>query len=251
MTSDSHRCPFPGSTGRGIRIAVIDSGVNARHPHIRRVAGGVSIGPNGQIEDCSYTDLLGHGTAVMAAVQEKAPAADFFAVKLFHESLTTKADLVLRALEWSVEQRMDVVNLSLGTRNPAHALRFAEIAAAAAGAGVILVAARESGGDPCYPGCLPNVVSVGLNSECPRNRYWSAESGGHSVFYASGYPRSLPGIPPERNLQGISFAVANMTGFVACACEQYAWDSGLPRTAEAIRQSLIGEAIPQAGAAAE
>ena len=39
------------------------------------------------------------------------------------------------------------------------------------------------------------------------------------VYVASGYPRSLPGVPRERNLHGISFAVANMTGFVARACE--------------------------------
>ena len=41
-------------------------------------------------------------------------------------------------------------------------------------------------------------------------------------FAASGFPRSLPGVPPKRNLHGISFAVANMTGFVARACEP-AW----------------------------
>jgi len=38
-------------------------------------------------------------------------------------------------------------------------------------------------------------------------------------FSASGYARPIPGVPPERNLNGISFAVANMTGFVARACE--------------------------------
>jgi len=39
------------------------------------------------------------------------------------------------------------------------------------------------------------------------------------MFRASGYPRPVPGVPPARNLHGISFAVANMTGFVARACE--------------------------------
>jgi len=37
------------------------------------------------------------------------------------------------------------------------------------------------------------------------------------TFFASGYPRSIPGVPQERNLNGVSFAVANMTGFVARA----------------------------------
>ena len=40
-----------------------------------------------------------------------------------------------------------------------------------------------------------------------------------SVFVASAYPRDIPGVPRERNLNGISFAVANMTGFVARAKE--------------------------------
>jgi hypothetical protein len=38
-------------------------------------------------------------------------------------------------------------------------------------------------------------------------------------FFASGFPRPLPGVPPSRNLNGISFAVATMTGFVARAME--------------------------------
>jgi hypothetical protein len=32
---------------------------------------------------------------------------------------------------------------------------------------------------------------------------------------ASGYPRPIPGVPPERNISGLSFAVANVTGFLA------------------------------------
>ena len=35
------------------------------------------------------------------------------------------------------------------------------------------------------------------------------------VFRASAYPRSIPGVPRERNLSGVSFAVANVTGFLA------------------------------------
>src|SRR5258707_12653633 len=79
--------PFPNSSGRGVRVAVIDSGVNDNHPHISSVAGGVAIGLDPTADSSSYLDVLGHGTAVMAAIQEKAPAAEYFAVKLFHDSL--------------------------------------------------------------------------------------------------------------------------------------------------------------------
>jgi subtilisin family serine protease len=229
--------PFPNKTGRGVRIAVIDSGVNDRHPHIGRIAGGVSITPDGEIEESAYLDMLGHGTAVMAAIQEKAPDAEYFAVKLFQSTLRTTADRVIHALEWAIEQRMDVVNLSLGTRNPAHAERFAATAEHAARQGVLLVSARETEGEPCWPGCLPGVLGVSLDWNCNRNRYRFEETADGLRFHASGYPRSLPGMPRERNLHGISFAVANMSGFVLRACQD------MPsRSTDAIEQTLLTEA---------
>src|SRR6267142_2027653 len=51
-------------TGKGVLIAVIDSGVHAAHPHVRGVAGGMAIREDGTILD-EYVDRLGHGTAVM------------------------------------------------------------------------------------------------------------------------------------------------------------------------------------------
>src|ERR1700744_2674998 len=85
--------------GRGVRVAVIDSGVHAAHSHIGNVAGGVSIRPDGALDEGVYPDLLGHGTAVMAAIQEKAPEADYFAVRVFQTSLRTTASCLLRAID--------------------------------------------------------------------------------------------------------------------------------------------------------
>jgi subtilisin family serine protease len=128
--------------------------------------------------------------------------------------------LLLRAIEWSIANRMDVVNLSLGTTNPAHRERFTAVLARALEQGVVLVAARDAEGTPALPGSLPGVVGVDLDWDCPRERYyWKQASEGLTVI-ASGYPRSLPGIPPARNLHGVSFAVANATGFVVRACER-------------------------------
>jgi len=199
-----------------VRVAVIDSGVNERHPHIGRIAGGIAIGQEGEIEEGYYSDTLGHGTAVMAAIQEKAPDADYFAVKLFHGALRTSADLLLKALDWAIDAGMGVVNLSLGTTNAVHRERFAAMVARASQHGVLLVAAREAAGQLCLPGCLPGVISVGLDWDCPRDSYRREEQ----VFYASGYPRPLPGMSPQRNLHGISFAVANMTGFAVRAAQE-------------------------------
>jgi len=208
---------FADRAGRGVRVAVIDSGVNAAHPHIVRVADGVTIGETA--EPHLYPDLLGHGTAVMAAIQEKAPEAEYFAVRVFYSSLRTHVECLLRAIEWCIEREIHVLNLSLGTANPNHAARFEPLIARAAQRGALLVSARDAGGVPALPGSLPGVISVSLDWDCPRESYRCRRSGDSLEFYASGYPRSLPGMSKERNLHGISFAVANMTGFVARACE--------------------------------
>lgn len=212
----------PQQSERRIRVGVIDSGVNARHPHITvAVSGGISIGPQGRRAD-TWEDLLGHGTAVMAAIQEKAPEAEYFAVKVFHNALRTSADCLLEAIEWSIENAMDIVNLSLGTANPKHEQRFRAVVERAAGRGVLLVSAIEAGGQPSIPGCLPKVIGVGLDWNCDRNSYRVEQSGDRAIYYASGYPRSINGVPRDRNLNGISFAVANVTGIIAReqACNQ-------------------------------
>ena len=101
--------------------------------------------------------------------------------------------------------------------------------------GVTLVSALEADGQRCLPGCLRGVIGVGLDWECDRESYRYADG---PEFYASGYPRSLPGVTPARNLHGISFAVANMTGIIARACEDLTDRS--PRT---ISQALAAESL--------
>ncbi len=219
-----------------VRVAVIDSGVNTAHPHITNVAGGATIAD--QIEENVYLDRLGHGTAVMAAIQEKAPEAEYYAVRVFYSSLRTSVDVLAKAIEWCIDHGMHVINLSLGTPNPAHADRFRGLITSAARAGAILVSAHDANGTPALPGSLPGVIGVCLDWDCPRESYYSKETPAGLEFYASGYPRSLPGVPRERNLHGISFAVANMTGFVVRACERVA-----NRSYESICEELVSAAM--------
>jgi subtilisin family serine protease len=185
-----------------MRVAVIDSGVNPRHPHITSLAGGVSIGG-----ERSFLDSLGHGTAVMAAIQEKAPDAEYFAVKLFHDELRATTDELLQAIQWTVDNGMDLVNLSLGTRNAKRVVDFEQLITSR----TKLVAAREADGELCYPGCLPGVIGVGLDWDIDRDSYLLKDG----TYYTSGYPRPIPGMPLQRNLNGVSFAVANITGQIA------------------------------------
>lgn len=226
---DENLFPFPGCAGRGVRIAVIDSGVHVSHPHIRSVAGGATVRPDGSIEEGAYVDRLGHGTAVMAAIQERAPEAEYLAVKVFDGALRSTAGALFRAMEWAIAQRADLINLSLGTTNQVHAEEFARLSELGRGSAVI--SASESGGQACYPGCLEGVFAVKDDEACERTGY---RVRGPDLFAASGHPRPIPGVAQERNLQGISFAVANFTGFAARAMESLA-----DRSPAALRRALI------------
>jgi subtilisin family serine protease len=206
---------FRHCTGKGVRVAVIDSGVNQNHPHVNGVAGGTAIG--GEID--SYLDLLGHGTAVLAAIKEKAPEAEYYAVKVYYRSLRTNLDCLSRAFRWSIDRKMDVINLSLGTVNAAHREEMSHLIQLAEDAGTAVVAAAEIDSSPAFPGSMAGVIGVGVDWACPRDAFYFDDLSPGPRWLASGYPRTLPGVHPLRNLYGVSFAVANMSGFVARACQ--------------------------------
>lgn len=205
--------PLP-LTGRGVRIAVIDSGVHAAHPHVGGVAGGVAIDEDGCEHD-DYVDRLGHGTAVVAAIKEKAPDAEIYAVRVFDRSLSTRLATLIAAIDWSARHQMHLVNLSLGTSRAEHEAALLAAVQRAAASGTVVVAAGEDDGVRWLPGSLPGVIAVRVDASCPRHEYRVTETDGVTVFQASPFPREIPGVPSERNLNGVSFAVANMTGFVA------------------------------------
>lgn len=196
-----------------VRIATIDSGVNPAHPHVRPIAGGVHITSEGL--DSDYTDVIGHGTAVAGAIREKAPAVEIYAVKVFDRQLATSGDILLRAIDWCLDGQLDFINLSLGTRNPNYVAAFEQRITRAQQIGVSIVAAYEMNGEPAFPGALPGVTGVLLDNNCPRDRYLEQTRNGRILYAAAGYPRDIPGVPPQRNLHGISFAVANVTGFLS------------------------------------
>lgn len=203
-----------------MRIAVIDSGVAIPHPHIGAIAGGVNVGDDGAAGD--FRDRLGHGTAVMAAIMEKAPSAEYLAVRVFRAALRAKIEHLVRAIEWSIDQRADLINLSLGTQNPEHAEKFAPLIERAAQAGSLLISAATA-----LPGNLPGVIGVDIDADCPRDELCCVRANGRVEFRASPYARPIPGVPPERNLNGISFAVANVCGIIARDYGRYAAEFGI------------------------
>jgi subtilisin family serine protease len=199
---------------RPVRVAIVDSGVYAGHPHVHGVVSGRSFVAGADPDD--YIDRNGHGTAVAAAIREKVPSAALIAVKIFDRELRTTVDALARAIEWAAAQHVDLINLSLGTTNPEHATRLQEALEAARADGAAVVAAADQGGIPSLPGSLQPVVAVWVEWECPRDQVIIESADANVIrLMASPYPRPIPGVPPERNLRGASFAVANATGIIA------------------------------------
>jgi hypothetical protein len=206
-----------GGTNTGPKIAIIDSGVHAAHPHVQGVGGGVAIDATGAISD-DYIDRLGHGTAVAAVIREKAPAAELFCIKVFDRDLRTTGEALVVALRCAQSAGAHIVNLSLGTSNAAHELALAEEVAVARRAGIVIVSAAPDASTRWLPGALPGVIAVHVDMTFPRDACEiTVDDDDHMTARSSGYPRPIPGVPPERNLKGVSFAVANVTGLIARA----------------------------------
>ena len=196
---------------------MIDSGVHAGHPHVGRVEAGVSFDASGA-RGVDAVDRLGHGTAVAAVIREKAPDAMLVPVKVFDRELRATADALVAAIDWAVDARVQIINLSLGTANQAHQQRLGQALVRATRAGIALVAAAEHDGTRWLPGSLPLAVGVTLDWSREREQALVDVTQEGSVRRiragASGYPRPIPGVPTERNLKGISFAVANVSGLL-------------------------------------
>ena len=213
--------PGPGSDERPdarpqsrISVAIIDSGAHVPHPHLPSVAGGVALDFEGN-ESADWVDRLGHGTAAAAAIHEKAPDAELWAIKVFDRELATTVRTLVRAIDWASARGIRLVNLSLGTPNDFREPELQPAVDRAVEAGTIVVSAHRHDDRLWYPGSMAGVVGVVLDAAQARESVTVVETDGQAVLRASPYPRPIPGVPLERNLSGISFAVANATGVLA------------------------------------
>ena len=198
-------------------VGVIDSGIHASHPHIGAIAaGGAGFDRDGRAHD-DIVDRLGHGTAVAAAIQDLAPAVHVCPLKVFDRTLDTSVEALVAAIDRAVAHGLPMVNLSLGTRDPSSADTLAEAVGRARRNGTLVLAAGSHRGLDWLPGTLglDGVIRVELDWTCARGAHTVTGPPEAPVFRTCGYPRPIPGVDPERNLKGLSFAVANLTGIMA------------------------------------
>ena len=176
----------------------------------------------------------------------KAPDAHLVAVRVFERKLATTIHTVLAAIDWCVNNRIDVINLSLGTTNPNHKHLFEAAIRRASAVNTVIVSAAEMDEQPGLPGSLPGVIGVLADPQLPDDRFEVAHYHGKRVFSAPPYPRPIPGVPRERNLQGISFAVAHITGWIARLWPEHPnagnWEEILGAYHQAESQTSTGQA---------
>ncbi len=156
---------FGDADGRGVTVAIIDSGVEADHPAVggrlvRSLAAETRDSVQRVVEDRAATDLVGHGTACAGIIHAIAPAADLVSIRVLGPDNKGAGPAFAAALEWAIDQGYGVVNLSLSSRSEAMAGRFRELADAAYFANTLLVAAVNNASGPSYPSLFAAVVSV-------------------------------------------------------------------------------------------
>lgn len=156
-----------GATGQGVRVAVIDSGIEADHPDLNGcvdVDSGVAItlDSTGELVELRgpHDDSVGHGTACASIIHSLAPEARITSVKVLGKGLSGKAAAFLRGLAWAVEEGFDVINLSLGANRREWALPFYEICDRAYFSGSFIVTAANNLPRPSFPSLYASVASV-------------------------------------------------------------------------------------------
>lgn len=161
---------WEGATGRGVRVAVVDSGVDASHPDLHGcvdVDAGVVVEADGRgrprLVPGPHADSFGHGTACAGIVHQLAPEARVTSVKVLGPTLAGSAEAFLAGLRWVIDQRFDVVNLSLGCRRREWALAFHELCDRAYFNGTFVTTAASNVEDVTYPSLFSSVASVAAN----------------------------------------------------------------------------------------
>ena len=155
---------FGDGTGRGVTVAIVDSGVEADHPAVggRRARSGAGSREDGEprVEEVEPGDLVGHGTACAGIVHALAPEAELVSVRVLGADNRGRGDVFAAGLAWAVESGASVVNLSLSSRSDDYFALLHELADDAYFRNVLFVCAANNVPGPSYPSLFASVVSV-------------------------------------------------------------------------------------------
>ncbi len=242
MEPDYH-LNFTALTGHGVKVGVVDSGIDPSHPKVGPLAGSVEFAfdPQGEIVCRAATgDLSGHGTACAGLIRRKAPTAALYSLRILDTSQRADLRLLTAAIRWAASQDLDLLNLSLGTIQPEGIADLQAACRQAVAAGLILVAAAHEEGLTSYPAAFPEVIGVrgGTFSQLHGYYYRDGES---SECVARGETQRLCWLGGREVLMGgNSFAAAQLSGLVALIRQAF------PGTnLDTVRRALKANALPE------
>ena len=186
-----------GAFGKGIVVAVVDTGVTMSHPDFVNTS---FVDPYNTVDDSDdVTDISGHGTGVAGIIAASynngigltgiMPEVSLMPIRIFNNSTNkTTHSMLIEGINYAADHGADVINMSVGDKIESPAMN--EACSQAAAKGAILIAASGNTGDSslCYPAAYSSVVSVG-----------SIESdGAHSDF--STYNKYVEAAAPGRGI---------------------------------------------------
>ncbi len=213
-------------TGRGVKVAVVDSGIDTEHPDLKgKVKESVEIySQDGRVgaRPSTSRDAAGHGTACAGIITEVAPDVDLYSIKVLGPANSGSGELFLGGLEWAIGQKMQVINLSLGTTKRDFFAPLHELIDRAYQAGCIIVAAANNLPQTSFP----SVFSSSLVSVVKR-------AGGDPFNFGYRYGEVIELVAPgvqvrttwpgggHRLMTGNSFACPYIVGVIALMKEAY------------------------------
>lgn len=218
-----------GFTGKGIKVAVVDTGIS-NHVDLE-ISGGVSLVSYTK----SYADENGHGTHVAGIVGARnntygtvgiAPDASLFAVKVMDSTGSGYVSDVIAGIDWSITNKMDIINLSLGTSR--HSSMLESIVNKAFNNGILVVAAAgnngtsDGSGDTVeYPARYASVIAVAATDSANRRGSFSAT--GSTIEVAAPGVSVLSTHPGNRyaSMSGTSMASPYVAGNIALLKEAF------------------------------
>jgi subtilisin family serine protease len=182
--------PAPDATGRGISIAIVDTGVNFEHPHLAIAGGGVAVEWDDDgitVVPDQHRDRQGHGTCCAALVHWVAPSAALWAVRVTADRPTTDVDRLAKGLELAIDHGAQLILAALGTPQDASG-RLQRVVDKGLAAGALIVAPDP--GAAVYParsrGAVPVALGPGLDVGL------SVTGPSSTGFVADGQARPMP-----------------------------------------------------------
>ena len=213
---------FAQLNGFGVKVGVVDSGYSLAKLKINFGHGiNFCINGNAEFNRADTADRIGHGTACTGIIVKKAPNAEIFPIKVFDKDLVSHIDILISAVEWALEQKLNIINLSLGTTDSSHIDKFIQVCDKARQNNLLIVAANSNNGQKSYPACLPNVF--GVTAGALRGRYdYFFDRTRDIQFIARGDRQRLDWKDGQQIfLGGTSFAAPHVTAILALLLQKY------------------------------